>query len=109
MPPEIILNETYHDLPFLEKFAALGDSPSLVPAHARTAATLMKRLKGKNFASVTYTQNVYKIGNNRAIAAIGHYWPRNAEYVCYQTMLDSLRRVLSADKCDENDMEKAQP
>jgi hypothetical protein len=108
MPPEIILTETYHDMPFLEKLVVLGDSPSIVPAHARTAATLLKRLKGKNFAYVTYTQKVYKIDNNEATASIGRYWPRNSEYVCYQTMLGSLRRVLSAVKSDEIDMENAQ-
>jgi hypothetical protein len=47
MPPEIILTETYHDLPFLSKLAVSCDSPGIVPAHARTAAALIKRLKGK--------------------------------------------------------------
>jgi hypothetical protein len=65
MPPEFILTDTYHDMHFLEKLAVLGDSPSTVPDHARTAAALLKRLKGNNFASFTYTQKVYILGNNR--------------------------------------------
>ncbi len=109
VPAEITLTETYHDLPNLTKLAMLGDSPSIASAYARTAATLLKRLKGKNFASITYTQKFCKIGNNGATAAIGRYWPRNSDYVCYQTILGSLRRVLSADKSDEVDMKNAQP
>ncbi len=74
----------------------LDESSSIVLVHARTTATLLNRLKGKSFASITYAQKVYKMGTNGATAAIGRHWPRNSEYVCYHTMLGSLRRVLSA-------------
>ena len=61
MHVEITLVGMYHDLPYLTKLDMLGDSPSIVPAQARTAATLLKRLKGENFASITYAQRFYKI------------------------------------------------
>ena len=45
MPPEIILAEIYHTLPFLSKLAVSCDYPGIAPAHARTADALIKRLK----------------------------------------------------------------
>ncbi len=108
MPPEITLTVTYHDLPFLSKLAVSCDSPSIVPAHARVAAALIKRLNGKNFTPITYERKLYKISNGGAMATLGCCWPRNSNFVCNQSMLCKLRRVLSAEQSVEIDMENAQ-
>jgi len=46
MPTEITLTETCHNLSFLSKLSVLGNSMGIIPDHARTADTLLKRLKG---------------------------------------------------------------
>ena len=71
MPPEIILIETCNNLPFLSKLAMSCDSPDIVPAHGRTAATLLKRLKGKSFLPIVFERKLYKIGNGSASASFG--------------------------------------
>ena len=99
MSIKITLTETYCDLSFLSKLSVLGQSIGIIPDHARTAATLLKRLKGKNLSPITYDRKLCKINNGGGSDTLGRYWPRNISFVCNQSMIDSLCRVLNAGQC----------
>jgi hypothetical protein len=69
----------------------------------------LKRLKGKNLSPITYERKLYKINNGGVTATLRRYWPRNSSFVCNQSMLGCLRRILKAEFSMEIDMDNAQP
>jgi len=63
--PTITLTETYHNVGFLNKLAALGHGRAIRESDITSAKKINKRLKGRSMASaVTYEQLLYKINNN---------------------------------------------
>ncbi len=63
--PTITLTETYHNVGFLDKLAALGPGRTIRESDITSAKKIMKRLKGRSMAkAVAYEQLLYKINNN---------------------------------------------
>ena len=75
MAAPITLTETYYNVDFLDKLAALGPCRTIRESDITSAKKIMKRLKGRSMASaVAYEQMLYKIGNNDSVR-IGRYYP----------------------------------